>query len=84
MKICPGALTSGIYFQSDLEELKDHILFLAERPAILNTIARGILGQSTVLNGGSLSNLIDEASIERIAISMDKILEQIFDIRTNF
>ena len=25
--------------------------------------------QSTVLNGGSLSNLIDEASIERIAIS---------------
>jgi len=27
------------------------------------------LGQSTVLNGESLSNLIDEASIERIAIS---------------
>jgi len=68
--ISPGALaTSGIYSQSDLEELKDHIMFPAERPAILNTIARGILGQPTVFNGGSLSNLIDEASIERIAIS---------------
>ncbi|KYN05855.1 hypothetical protein ALC62_03208 [Cyphomyrmex costatus] len=68
--ISPGALaTSGIYSQSDLEELKDHIMFPAERPAILNTVARGILGQTTVLNGGSLSNLIDEASIERIAAS---------------
>ncbi|KYN17049.1 hypothetical protein ALC57_10686 [Trachymyrmex cornetzi] len=68
--ISPGALaTSGIYSQTDLEELKDHIMFPAERPAILNTMARGILGHSTVMNGGSLSNLIDEASIERIAIS---------------
>ncbi|KYN15178.1 hypothetical protein ALC57_12607 [Trachymyrmex cornetzi] len=68
--ISPGALaTSGIYSQTDLEELKDHIMFPAERPAILNTMTRGILGHSTVMNGGSLSNLIDEASIERIAIS---------------
>jgi len=65
-----GALAiSGIYCQFDLEKLKDHIMFLAERPAILNIIARGILRQSTVLNEGSLSNLIDKASIERIAIS---------------
>ena len=34
----PGALaTSGIYSQSDLEEVKDHIMFSAEWPAILNT-----------------------------------------------
>ncbi|KYN12133.1 hypothetical protein ALC57_15695 [Trachymyrmex cornetzi] len=44
-------------------------MFPAEWLAILNTIARGILGRTTVLNGGSLSNLIDEATIERIAIS---------------
>ena len=67
--ISPGALvTSEIYSQIDLEELKDHIMFPAEWPAILNTMARGILGRSTVINGASLCNLIDEASIERIAI----------------
>jgi len=40
--ISPGALaTSGIYSQEDLEGLKDHIMFPAERPAvILNTIRR--------------------------------------------
>jgi len=42
-------------------------MFPTERPAIFNTIARGILRQSTILNGGS--NLTDEVSIERIAIS---------------
>ncbi|XP_071632788.1 uncharacterized protein [Temnothorax longispinosus] len=66
----PGALaTSGIYTQKDLEDLKDHIMFPAERPAVLNTIARGLMGQSTVLHGGSISNLFDEASIKKIAIS---------------
>lgn len=68
--ISPGALaTSGIYSQNDLDELKDHIMFPAERPAVLNTVARGIMGHSTILHGGSLANLIDEASIEKIAIS---------------
>ena len=56
--ISPEALaTSGIYSQSDLEELKDHIMFPAERSVILNTIARGILGQSTVFNGGQHSQI---------------------------
>lgn len=68
--INPGALaTSGIYSQDDLEELKDHIMFPAERPAVLNTVARGVMGRSATLYGGSISNLLDEASIERIAIS---------------
>ncbi|XP_071577514.1 uncharacterized protein [Temnothorax nylanderi] len=66
----PGALaTSGIYTQKDLEDLKDHIMFPAERPAVLNTVARGVMGESTVLSGGSFANLIDEASIEKIALS---------------
>jgi len=46
-----------------------HNVFPTERSAILNTIARGILGRLIVINGGSLSNLINEASIERITIS---------------
>jgi hypothetical protein len=68
--ISPGALaTSGIYSQSDLDDLKDHIMFPAERPAVLNTIARGIMGQPTTLHGGSLSYLMDEESITKIATS---------------
>ncbi|KYQ50688.1 hypothetical protein ALC60_10231 [Trachymyrmex zeteki] len=62
------SLGSGIYSQNDLDELNDHIMFPAERPAVLNTVARGIMGHSTILHGGSLANLIDEASIEKIAI----------------
>ncbi|KAL0128582.1 hypothetical protein PUN28_003737 [Cardiocondyla obscurior] len=68
--VSPGSLaTSGIYTQTDLDDLKNHIMFLAERPAILNTLARGIMGEPTLVHGGSISNLIDKASIEKIAIS---------------
>ncbi|XP_077272765.1 uncharacterized protein LOC143903177 [Temnothorax americanus] len=68
--VSPGALaTSGIYTPKDLEDLKDHIMFPAERPAVLNTVARGVMGQSTSLHGGSIANLIDEASIEKYALS---------------
>lgn len=68
--ISPGALaTSGIYTQAELDQLRDHIMFPAERPAVLNTVARGVMGQSTSMNGGSISNLIDEASIEKIVTS---------------
>lgn len=68
--LSPGSLaTSGIYSDSDLETLRDHIMFPAERPSVLNTVARGMMGQPTSINGGSFSNLLDEASIERIATS---------------
>jgi len=57
----PGALaTSGIYSQEDLEELKNHIMFPAERPAVLNTVARGIMGQSKLLYRESIFNFIDD------------------------
>jgi len=76
-KYIPGALeyihpfhrTSGIYSQTDLEELKDHIIIPVEQLAILNTMTKGILGRSIVINEGSFSNPMNEASIERIAIS---------------
>ncbi|KAL6421669.1 hypothetical protein ACFW04_014484 [Cataglyphis niger] len=42
--VSPGSLaTSGIYTETDLEELRDHIMFPAERPAVLNTVARGVM-----------------------------------------
>ncbi|XP_025157199.1 uncharacterized protein LOC112589174 [Harpegnathos saltator] len=66
----PGALaTSGIYSQSDLDEFKDHILFPAERPAVLNTMARAMMGHSATIHGGSFTNLLDEASLEKLATS---------------
>lgn len=33
-------MTSGIYSQQDLENLRDHIMFPAENPGLLNAIAR--------------------------------------------
>ena len=37
----PSSLaTSGIYSQSDLDKLRDHIMFSAEKPMILNSLAR--------------------------------------------
>lgn len=68
--VSPGALaTTGIYTQNDLDELRDHIMFPAERPAVLNTVVRGVMGQSTLMHGGSISNLMDEASIQKIVAS---------------
>ncbi|EZA49469.1 Glutamate dehydrogenase, mitochondrial, partial [Ooceraea biroi] len=68
--ISPGSLvTSGIYTDQDLETLPDHIMFPAERPAVLNTVARGVMGRPTIIHGGSIANLLDETSIEKIAIS---------------
>lgn len=59
--------SSGIYTQETLNQLRDHIMFPAERPAILNAIARGITGQDTVTNGISLRHLLDEDSLKVIA-----------------
>ncbi|XP_070529907.1 uncharacterized protein [Cardiocondyla obscurior] len=66
----PGSLAaSGIYSEKDLEHLRDHIMFPAERPALLNTVARGVMGEPTTVHGGLISNLMDEASIEKVATS---------------
>ena len=40
----PSSLaTSGIYSQSDLDQLRDHIMLPAEKPMILNSLAREII-----------------------------------------
>lgn len=68
--VSPGALaTSGIYTQGDLDELRDHIMFPAERPAVLNTVARGVMGETTYINGGPIPNFMDEASIKKFIVS---------------
>ncbi|KAM0728854.1 hypothetical protein ACS0PU_004208 [Formica fusca] len=44
-------------------------MFPAERPAVLNSIARGVMGRSASIQGGSISNLLDKSVVEKIAIS---------------
>ena len=63
----PGSLAaSGIYMESDLENLRDHIMFPAEKNGILNTMARGIRGEPIISQGISLSHLLDETSLQKI------------------
>lgn len=63
----PGSLAaSGIYSDKDLENLRDHIMFPAEKSGILNTMARGATGEPTVSQGISISHLLDEHSIQKI------------------
>lgn len=47
-------------------------MFPAERPVVLNIVARGVMGRSTILHGGSISNHIDEASIEKLQCLLGK------------
>lgn len=50
--------TSGIYTAADLDQLRDHVMFPAEQPAVLNTMARGLMGKPVVSQGGSIANLL--------------------------
>ena len=60
---------SGIYSQSDLDKLRDQIMFPAEKPMILNSLAREIRGNPTINQGISLTNLFNEDVIDKIAES---------------
>jgi len=54
----PGSLeASGIYTNTELENLREHIMFPAEKNEILNTMARGTKGEPTISQGISLSHL---------------------------
>ena len=61
--------TSGIYTQNDLNNIRDHIMFPAERTAVLNTFARTITGHPTLHQGASLMNLLDEETLEKLSAS---------------
>lgn len=65
--LAPKSLaTSGIYSQQDLDELRDHIMFPAEKNAVLHTIARGFTGQTIQSDTVSLQNLLDENALNKI------------------
>ena len=63
----PSSLaTGGIYSQSHLDKLRDHIMFPAEKSIILNSSAREITGHPTINQGISLTNLFNEDVIDKI------------------
>jgi len=63
----PGSLaTSGIYTNIELENLREHIMFPAEKNGILNTMARGAKGEPTLSQGISFSHLLDENTLQKI------------------
>ncbi|XP_047370458.1 uncharacterized protein LOC124957434 [Vespa velutina] len=62
-------MTSGIYKHQDLGNLRDHIMFPAERPGLPNTIARGATGHRIPPNTVSMYNLLGEADINKITDS---------------
>lgn len=73
--VSPDALaTSGIYSEEDLTRLRNHIMFPVEKPATLNYIAHGAMGGNVPAGVISLSNLLDEKSLERIAESASRRL----------
>lgn len=57
---------SGIYSDNDLENLRDHIMFPAERNGILNTMAWGVRVEPVIIQGISLSHLLSETSLQKI------------------
>lgn len=68
--LTPGPLAvSGIYSEKDIEKLRDHIMFPAEKPALLNTVARGLTGHSIDGSAISMYSLLDEASLNKIVES---------------
>lgn len=58
-----------MYSQADVDSLRNHIMFPAAKPTILNTIARGAMGQSVKNQGVSLINIFDEETTDKIAQS---------------
>jgi len=75
----PGSLAaSGIYTNIELENLREHIMFPAEKNGILNTMARGAKGEPTLSQGISLSHLLDENTLQKITENTWKKIWGIF------
>lgn len=71
----PGPLgSSGIYTEEELQELREHIMFPAEKPALLDTISRGARGETIGTGTINMYNLLDEKTLTRIAESTAKKL----------
>ncbi|XP_063979925.1 uncharacterized protein LOC135163949 [Diachasmimorpha longicaudata] len=59
--------TSGIDTESDLEKMRDRIMFPMENTAVLNKIAQRVSGNGTQYASPSMFNLFDENALEKLA-----------------
>lgn len=66
--------TSGIYTTNEIEDLRDRIMFPAEKPALLNNIARGSIGYAIPQGSISLKNFLDSETLDNLAESTAKRL----------
>ena len=57
---------AGIYIPSQLKKLKDYVMFPLERAAVLNTIARGMLGKNVTGEHYNPSYLFDGETLHKI------------------
>lgn len=64
--------TSGIHTQQDIDKLRDHIMFPAEKPALLNSVVRGITGYSSAADTALMYDLLNEDTLNKIAKSTAK------------
>ena len=63
---------SGIYSEVDLKNLRNRIMFPAEKPALLNNLARGSVGYNIPAGSISIRGLLDENTMEHLAESAVK------------
>jgi hypothetical protein len=64
----PSSLaSSGIYTQSDIDTLRDHVMFPAEKTAVLNTVARGMAGKTIVPGTVNILGVMDETTLTTTA-----------------
>ena len=65
--------TSGVYSQSDLQNLHEHIMFPMEKSALLNTVARQMFNQDD-FQSDAVKNLLTEKTIWHIITEEWKLL----------
>ncbi|OXU22733.1 hypothetical protein TSAR_006613 [Trichomalopsis sarcophagae] len=58
---------SGIYTESDLNSLRDHIMFPLEKSSVLNNVAMGMSGKSITGKGISINQFLDPEVLESLA-----------------
>lgn len=59
--------TTGIYSEYDIDNLRERIMFLAGKPALLNNIARKITSYQVPAGSVSLLDFLDKKSLNHIA-----------------
>ena len=58
--------TNGIYTEQELEQLRERIMFPVEKTALLNDLAREMIGHPLSNNEGALIKFLNDEAVEKI------------------